>query len=389
MQRNIWMFVFFSLYSMATGAQGIVFYEGSWADAMAKAKAENKLLFVDAYAKWCGPCKAMAKNVFTQQKVGDFFNANFINLKLDMEEADGITFGHKYPVQAYPTLFFLDGDGKMVKTVRGGQQPDGLLALAAEAIKKNDKSGQFEAKYKEGDRSYDLVYQYVKALNAAGKPSLKISNEYLNSKPDMTENQRLHFLLEAAVEADSKLFDQLLSKKKEVISLAGAAAFEEKCRNACENTVEKAIEFEMEDLLTETLQKYSKAVPSNADVFSAKSKMAYSKSFKKTESYRNAYKQLLKKSKDAETLDFVIQDILAHFENQAEMVEDAAEYAEILLEMKEEASTLNLYTKAMILNKQADKAIKTIQQRRDKAEKNKKDVSQYDGLLRYLQSVKS
>lgn len=39
---------------------------------MAKAKTEDKLLFVDAFAKWCGPCKSMAKNVFTQQKVGDF-----------------------------------------------------------------------------------------------------------------------------------------------------------------------------------------------------------------------------------------------------------------------------------------------------------------------------
>ncbi len=147
--------------------QGIEFFGGTWKDALAKAKSEEKLVFVDAYAKWCGPCKVMAKNVFTQQKVGDFFNANFINLKLDMEEADGVSFGHLYPVSAYPTLLFLDGDGKLVKKVVGGQQAEGLIAHGEDANKKNDKSGKFEAKYLEGDRSYELVYSYVKALNAA------------------------------------------------------------------------------------------------------------------------------------------------------------------------------------------------------------------------------
>lgn len=85
--------------------EGIQFFHGTWAEALEKAKIEDKLLFVDAYAQWCGPCKVMAKNVFTQKKVGDFFNENFINLKMDMETTDGASFGHKYPVSAYPTLF--------------------------------------------------------------------------------------------------------------------------------------------------------------------------------------------------------------------------------------------------------------------------------------------
>lgn len=57
----------------------------------------------------------MAKNVFTQESVGSFYNQNFINIKLDMEKEDGVSFGHKYSVKAYPTLHFLDGDGKVVK----------------------------------------------------------------------------------------------------------------------------------------------------------------------------------------------------------------------------------------------------------------------------------
>ena len=57
---------------------GIQFFTGTWDEALEKAKEENKLIFLDAYASWCGPCKRMSKSVFTDEKVGEFFNANFI-----------------------------------------------------------------------------------------------------------------------------------------------------------------------------------------------------------------------------------------------------------------------------------------------------------------------
>src|SRR5215831_9330297 len=51
----------------------------SWSAIQAKARAENKFIFVDCYTSWCGPCKYMAKNIFPQQEAGDFFNDKFIS----------------------------------------------------------------------------------------------------------------------------------------------------------------------------------------------------------------------------------------------------------------------------------------------------------------------
>lgn len=390
MSRILAIIVIFSATCLQGAAQGIEFFQGTWKDAMAKAKAEDKLLFVDAFAKWCGPCKAMAKNVFTQEKVGTYFNRNFINLKLDMEEADGITFGHKYPVSAYPTLFFLDGDGKVIKSVRGGQQADGLIAHGAEAIQKNDKSGQFEEKYLAGERGYDFMLNYVKALNVAGKPSLKISNDYLSSNPAITESQKIMFLLEAAVDADSRIFDMLLAQKSKAVEIAGQAAFEEKAMTACQNAVNKAITYEMESMLSEVMEKAKSAFPKDAATYNAKFQMQYYKSVRNEVKYAEAYKAYWKKvDKDADKMKFIISDITRSFDDNPKMMKDAADYAEKLFDIKEDMESLNMLCNILMELNQSDKAIKIVQEAKTKAEKGGKDLAQYDALLKYLNARKA
>lgn len=53
---------------------GIQFFHGTWAEALAKSKAENKLIFLDAYATWCGPCKMMKRLTFTNAEVIEFYS---------------------------------------------------------------------------------------------------------------------------------------------------------------------------------------------------------------------------------------------------------------------------------------------------------------------------
>lgn len=112
---------------------GIQFYHGTWKQALTKAKAEKKLIFLDAYTTWCGPCKWMQAKSFPNKQVGDVYNSKFINMKVDMEAGEGIMLSNKYPVDGYPTLFFIDGDGKVVKKIMGAQTPDQLLAIARDA----------------------------------------------------------------------------------------------------------------------------------------------------------------------------------------------------------------------------------------------------------------
>lgn len=115
--------------------KGIQFHNGTWAEALAKAKKENKLIFLDIYATWCGPCKKLKKRTFTNNKVGAYFNANFINVTLDGEEGDGAVLSSKFNIDSYPTLFFINGDGKIVKKDVGYLSANELLRFGKSVVK--------------------------------------------------------------------------------------------------------------------------------------------------------------------------------------------------------------------------------------------------------------
>ncbi|HRJ16823.1 MAG TPA: thioredoxin domain-containing protein, partial [Saprospiraceae bacterium] len=256
-------------------AEGIRFFEGTWDEAVAEAKRLDRIIFVDAYAVWCGPCKKMAAEVFPDDKVGEFYNKNFINLKLDAEKGEGLKFREKYPISAFPTLFYIDYTGDVVQQVKGAQQIDGFIELGKKALTKIDRSQQYVAAYESGDRDPELVLNYVRALNKAGKSSIKISNDYLRSQKDLSTPFNLRFILEAASEADSRIFDMLIERRAAIEALEPKQAVKERIREACEATAQKALEFRNRNLLEEAIAKMKKYYPEKAASFRTSMEMDY------------------------------------------------------------------------------------------------------------------
>lgn len=253
---RILIFLLFASLSLSAKAGGIEFFDGSWAEAKDLAIQQDKIIFVDAYTSWCGPCKQMAKQVFTQDQVGAFYNENFICVKLDMEkDKDGPGFARDYSVRSYPTLLYINGAGEVVHRAVGGKRPDDFIQLGQLVVGKVDKSGDYEKMYEEGKRDPDFIYEYVKALNKAGKPSLKVANEYIHTQDDLGSDFNVKFLFEAATQADSRLFDLLVEQKNKAVALFGQEAFDQKVIAATNVTVDKAVEYESTDLLAEAKEK--------------------------------------------------------------------------------------------------------------------------------------
>ncbi len=117
-------------------SENIVFVENDWNAAVKKASAQKKYIFVDCYATWCGPCKMLKLRTFTNRKVADFFNKNFINVSIDMEAGQGPALAQKWQIQAYPTLIIFDENAKPVLGTMGFMGPDDLMRFAEQALQK-------------------------------------------------------------------------------------------------------------------------------------------------------------------------------------------------------------------------------------------------------------
>ena len=334
MKRTLVAAIFAALFLGNATAQGIEFFHGTWAEAQAKAKSDQKLIFVDAFASWCGPCKRMASQVFPDPKVGDYFNSNFVCLKIDMEKPENAEFAGKYPVSAYPTLMVLDSEGKVVLKQVGGTTPDGLIAFGQKATGKQDNSLDYEKSYTDGNRDPQFLLEYVRALNRANKPSLKITNEYLNSQTDLTTPLNLKFILEGAVEADSRVFDLLLKYRNQIAAQEGEEAVKTRINVACKNTVKKAIEFKSEDLLDEAKTKMKAGLPERAEEFGYEADLNFYTATKDAKKYlktAQSYQKNTVKNNAAKLYDLV-NTVLRAFPDDAKVLDQAEKWAKTAAE---------------------------------------------------------
>lgn len=109
---------------VAGAEKGTQFFKGTFAQALAKAKKENKKLMVDCYTLWCGPCRYMATNIFPNDTLGAYMNEHFVCMKLDMEHGEGPERNKTFQVEAYPTFIFFDADGKEMSRFEGMAMQD-------------------------------------------------------------------------------------------------------------------------------------------------------------------------------------------------------------------------------------------------------------------------
>ena len=372
MRFTILVILLFS-FSQIQAQKGIDFFKGSWEEALAEAKSKDKLIFLDAYAVWCGPCKRMAKNVFTDEKVGQFYNANFVNMKIDMEKGNGPKLARKYRVRAYPTLLFIDGSGKLVHQVKGAQQIEAFIKLGKFALTKIDNSAEYAKAYEEGNRDPELVYNYVKALNKAGKPIAKIANEYLRAQKDLTTEQNLKFILEATTAADSRIFDLLIKHKSAIEKITSKQAVKNKIELACIKTAETAVEFKSEDLHKEALKKMKKHYPEKYAQFAIHSEMKFCLACGEGKKYLKACEKYAKKEakKDPEKLNDLAVAIAQNFPKDPKALKQAEKYAKKATENGNAYNYFFTYANILLQNGKKDKALEMANKSLDLAKGNR------------------
>ena len=103
------------------------FFEGTWEEALTRAREEHKLVYVDMVTPWCGPCKEMDRDTYTDSDVASFMHDHFIPLKRDAEEGEGQLLAMQLRIRAYPTHLIFDSDGTLLYRVTNGMAPEPFL----------------------------------------------------------------------------------------------------------------------------------------------------------------------------------------------------------------------------------------------------------------------
>ena len=135
--------VFFALTSFARPSEsgsktekeaGIQFHEGNWQEALQKAREEGKPVFLDISASWCGPCKMLKSRTFPDDEVGEYYNANFVNVMVDGEKGEGLGLARKYKIRGYPTLIYLDSNGEVIAQTAGYRNAEQFIEIGKQII---------------------------------------------------------------------------------------------------------------------------------------------------------------------------------------------------------------------------------------------------------------
>lgn len=196
-KNKIILMIMIAALPMLSFAKGIDFQHLSLQEALDKAEKENKAIFIDIYATWCGPCKYLSKNIFTDNDLGSFMNDNFICIKLDGEQEDGESLMYDFDLSSYPTMLFLDHNKKLLRKVVGAVPAE---EIKEEAIKVLDPTSthiyKLDQKYKAGNRDREFLAKYIDELtNEESENSEKVVEEFIELFPNLDLNNELELLI--------------------------------------------------------------------------------------------------------------------------------------------------------------------------------------------------
>ncbi len=114
----------------APGAPAVpakVWFEGSYEDGLAQARATSKLVFIDFNTTWCTPCRKLEKETFSKPEVQAVLS-KMVSMSIDAESKAGLPLSQKFHISGYPEMLVLDSSGKELGRISGFQPPEKFLA---------------------------------------------------------------------------------------------------------------------------------------------------------------------------------------------------------------------------------------------------------------------
>ncbi|TAL58582.1 MAG: DUF255 domain-containing protein [Bacteroidetes bacterium] len=373
--------------------KGIYFERGTFSEILAKAKKENKMVMVDAYTTWCGPCKWMVKNIFPNDTVGEFYNKNFVNAKIDMEKGEGIDLAKKYNVSCYPTYLFMDADGQLLHRVSSTMQIKQFIELGTNAMNPAKQFAMYQKKYNSGTISTDELAEYILMR---GRSCMSVKDEMekyfaTQKETDLTNQRNWDILTNHITDLgqDSREFNYLTSHRDDYAKIYRPSLVDTMIMSAYNFALYNHIKDKNYDaynkLRSEVAKKTSPAQQeslANMDMILYKSKKEWSNYARAASAYIENYKK-----EDFNTLNNIAWDFYENIEDKTLLVK-AEGWAKRAVELKSDYYNLDTYASLLFkLGKKTD-AKATAEKAIESGKKAGEDITVTQELLDKINAMK-
>lgn len=269
------LFMLLMLLPVAINSQ-VKFIEVSTLQEMAAAQKQASdqmlMLFVDVYATWCGPCKMMDQQVYTDPSVADYMNAHFVNVRLDGECDYGRQYVAQQGLEGYPTMYIFSDDGDRVSNVVGFTPAEELVAKLTSTSEGYQKVKIFKARYEQGTLEAEAFAEYIKMVREMGnlEEADKLADEYMEKVMDPKLSDSDIRVVAFHMDLDDAWWSTFASDKNRLMRLLGKdyVTAMEKIYN---NSLIKAVEEERIDLISKMAYELSPLVEGEIDSWDLRS----------------------------------------------------------------------------------------------------------------------
>jgi thiol-disulfide isomerase/thioredoxin len=380
------VFVCFLLNNLTAQDSGMVFFQGNWTSLLDKARAENKLVFIDAYTTWCGPCKRMSSDVFTSTEVGEFYNRNFINYKLDMERGEGPKISQQYGVAAYPTYLFVNGTGELVHRGLGFLPREDFIDLGKKAVGADVEKANPENP-REKSQAYTPDMLYKDAFDRLAKRDgshIVTARNYLNMQADWLSETNRKFIYNMATEPYADLFTFMLRNRPAFEEMFGADAVNSKYNNLMNTLLAKTTLLSEQHELDTIIKLYYPAA--TAPRLMMKHSMTWHRQRGDKAAFGEAATAYFKKYSDnPEEMVEAVWTVHDNIQNQTTR-QNAVRWAKKAVKLEKSYYTYEAYAHILAINNKDKQAVKFAQKAVDIAQANDQEHSNVDGLLNRLKN---
>lgn len=364
------------LLSPALSAQdlGIQFYPGTLEQAMAQAKADNKCVFLDAYTTWCVPCQRMDRRVFTDPEVGQYYNQNYISVKMDMDRPDAKQLIQDYGIKYFPTFIYFTSDGEAVHKVSGECDGFTLVQYGEEALDTNKQYFTLLEAHRAGTASEEQLHNLARSMINSGhfqyEEMTAISNAYLATQSDLTSPKNMDYIMLTAYEQESTAFQSMVKNKDLYLEVYGDNRFIEKLRNVTQYSINVAAALKDEQMMNDVLNFNRENISTFAGFINSRLKASYYEQTEEWDKYAPAAGAFLETygKRDPDIINQVAWNFYEKVDDSDQLTK-ALNWIERAIGMREDPFFLD--TKAALLFKlgEKDKALKVCQESIKLAEK--------------------